>query len=61
MVAESLLELAKRSCAKYGRNITDIGGAPYELVREALLKIESPEQLVGSAGLLEIRTLTVPQ
>lgn len=43
---------------KYNRGILDIGDAPYELVRPALLKIENPEQLVGLLNDARCKTLT---
>lgn len=33
--------------ARYANAITDIGDLPYELVKSALLKIDSPERLVS--------------
>ncbi|KIV77412.1 hypothetical protein PV11_09209 [Exophiala sideris] len=45
MPADSLVDMARRACARYSARITDIGDLDYELVRTVLLKIESPEKL----------------
>ena len=46
MPADSLLDMARRACARYSARITDIGDLEYDLIRPVLLKIESPEKLV---------------
>ncbi|OAP63998.1 hypothetical protein AYL99_03225 [Fonsecaea erecta] len=45
MPADSLLDMARRACARNVHRITDIGDLDYELIRPILLKIESPEKL----------------
>ena len=47
MPVDSLSDLARRACVKNIKRLFDIGECPYDLVRPALLKIESPEQLVS--------------
>ncbi|MCJ1359648.1 MAG: hypothetical protein MMC33_009650 [Icmadophila ericetorum] len=41
----SLYQLARNSCIKNIRSITDVGDVPYKLLRPVLLKLENPEQL----------------
>lgn len=50
--ADSLLNMARRATGRYSAGITDIGDIPYELIKPALLKIESPEKLVSSTPTL---------
>ncbi|KIX93119.1 uncharacterized protein Z520_11176 [Fonsecaea multimorphosa CBS 102226] len=45
MPADSLLDMARRACARNVHRITDIGDLDYDLIRPILLKIESPEKL----------------
>ncbi|KAI1612110.1 RNA polymerase II transcription factor SIII subunit A-domain-containing protein [Exophiala viscosa] len=45
MPADSLVDMARRACARYSARITDIGDLDYQLIRSVLLKIESPEKL----------------
>jgi hypothetical protein len=47
MPVDRLLDLARQACAKNIKRLFDIGECPYDLIRPALLKIESPEQLVS--------------
>ena len=47
MPVESLSDLARKACVKNIKRLFDIGECPYDLVRSALLKVESPEQLVS--------------
>lgn len=55
--ADSLVDMARRACTRYGARITDIGDLRYELIRPMLLKVESPEKLVGSPCILPVRLL----
>ena len=45
MPVESLADHALRACTKNIQRLFDIGECPYDLLRPALLKITSPEQL----------------
>ncbi|KAI9761674.1 MAG: hypothetical protein M4579_000908 [Chaenotheca gracillima] len=45
MPAPTLVQLAKRGCIKNLSAIVDVGDAPYEIVRDVLVKIRDPEQL----------------
>ncbi|KAI9789038.1 MAG: hypothetical protein M1816_006393 [Peltula sp. TS41687] len=45
MPASSLIDIAKAICLKNIKDINDVGDAPYETVRDVLLKVPSPEQL----------------
>ena len=45
MPVESLADSALRACTKNIQRLFDIGECPYDLLRPALLKITSPEQL----------------
>jgi hypothetical protein len=47
MPVDKLSDLARQACAKNIKRLFDIGECPYDLLRPALLKIESPEQLVS--------------
>ncbi|KAK5058908.1 hypothetical protein LTR84_011172 [Exophiala bonariae] len=43
--ADSLVDMARRACTRFGARITDIGDLRYELIRPMLLRVESPEKL----------------
>lgn len=45
MPPSSLVRMATRACIKNLRSITDVGEAPYQIVRAILLRIENPQQL----------------
>lgn len=45
MPTSSLYKMASRACIKNIRSITDVGDAPYQIVRPVLLRIENPQQL----------------
>jgi len=46
MTVPSLYQLARKACVRNIVNIDSIGDEPYELLREVLLKVENPDQLV---------------
>lgn len=45
MPPSSLFRMASRACIKNIRSITDVGDAPYQIVRSVLLRLENPQQL----------------
>ncbi|KAL9099659.1 MAG: hypothetical protein Q9163_004872 [Psora crenata] len=45
MPVQSLSHMARRACIKNIRQITDVGDAPYSVVRPVLIRIENPEHL----------------
>ncbi|KAI9824892.1 MAG: hypothetical protein M1832_001497 [Thelocarpon impressellum] len=45
MPPSSLLRLAKKKCIANIQGINDVGGQPYEQVRDVLLQVQNPEQL----------------
>ena len=56
MPVDKLSDLARRACVKNIKRLFDIGECPYDLIRPALLKIESPEQLVSRPKLSQLET-----